>query len=200
MAAGFKSPLPHLGLSSGSVIAQGGFRTPLPGWNAGGTTTGAQGGFRTPLPGWNAGGTSGPVTQGGFRGLLAFWAGGASAGEDTGRSPWWNYWRNKTGWYDTNAPSLAELVLSGQTTVIEAPTGEDVPAFIPADKESEELLLEAYGTEGLAGISEGIGINEEEAANTIRWMARQERKAIIEWRDGLIDQNNLIILLAMIDE
>lgn len=79
MAAGFRSPLPHLGISASPVTEQGGFRTPLPGWNAGGTVTGEQGGFRTPLPGWNAGATPG-VTQGGYRSMLGFWAGGMSGG------------------------------------------------------------------------------------------------------------------------
>ena len=198
MAAGFRSPLPWIGLSSST--GQGGFRTPLPGWNAGGTSGPVtQGGFRTPLPGWNAGGTT-TGAQGGFRGVLAFWAGGASAGEDTGRSPWWNYWRNKTGWYDTNAPSLAELVLSGQQTIIEAPSGEDVPLYLPDEQKAEELLLNVYGDDGLAGIAEGIGISDKEAESVVRWMGRTELAAIVDWRASLIDQNNLIMILAMIED
>lgn len=80
MAAGFRSALPHLGISAEGASVQGGLRTPLPWWNAGGSTGAEQGGFRTPLPGWNAGGTVG-VEQGGYLSLLGFWIGGASAGE-----------------------------------------------------------------------------------------------------------------------
>ena len=132
--------------------------------------------------------------------LAYYYGAGAGAGGDQDRSPWWNYWRNKTGWYDTNTPSLAELVLSGQQTFIEAPTGEDVPLYLPDEQEAEELLLEIYGDDGLAGIADGIGISEKEAESVVRWMGRTELAAIVDWRASLIDQNNLIILLAMIDE
>jgi len=136
----------------------------------------------------------------GVPGAIHAFSAKTAATEDEDRSPWNNWWRDHTGWYDQDAPSLADLVMSGQQTFIEAPTGEDVPAFIPTDKESEDLLLDAWGEDGLVDLSQSVGINSKEAENLVRWMAREERKAIVEWRSRLINDQILIILLAMLDD
>lgn len=81
MSAGFKSPLPWLGLSNETVVSQAGFRSALPAFGISGTADTVQAGFRTPLPGFNGGGNAtAPVTQAGYRGMMGFWAGGAAAG------------------------------------------------------------------------------------------------------------------------
>ena len=62
MAAGFRSPLPQLGISASPVAGQGGFRTPVPGWNAGGTTAAGQGGYKSLMGFWMGGAAGTTIT------------------------------------------------------------------------------------------------------------------------------------------
>lgn len=48
--AGFRAPLPHLGISAPAVVTQAGYRTALPSFQGGAIVTGDQAGYVTPLP------------------------------------------------------------------------------------------------------------------------------------------------------
>ena len=80
MAAGFRSPLPLLGLGAGAApTTTAGVRSMLAPWigGAGVAPSGTTAGVRSMLAPWIGGAGVAPTTDAGVRSLLAFWVGGA---------------------------------------------------------------------------------------------------------------------------
>lgn len=178
-------------------------------WPAGASTV--QAGFRSVSGLSGAWVDSASAEQAGHRsisGLSGVWVDSASGVQAGYRSHFalsglWLDSARKAGsqeWPEPGGPTLAELVMAGEAPVVEAMPGRIVPVVIPSEEEGEEMLLDAWGSEGLGAIEQEVGVGPSEAEKVIRWMAREERKQLIDERARLIDDQNLILILAAIDD